>query len=144
MAKKLITILLVLLFSMIIMDQTRNNFFPTARANSAFSGTEKDPVNPNMPVLYSPEDLGMSSVRLARIDSIVKNGIKARVFPGCQVLVLKEGKPVYDRCFGNYTYEATQKVKPTTMYDLASLSKTTGTLLAIMKLYDERQTQTDR
>ncbi|HET6558247.1 MAG TPA: serine hydrolase, partial [Prolixibacteraceae bacterium] len=28
------------------------------------------------------------------------------------------------------------KVQPTTMYDLASLSKTTGTLLAVMKLYD--------
>ncbi len=136
MAKKQLTILLVLLFSIIIMDQTGNNFFPTARANSAFSGTEKDPINPNTSTHYSPEDLGMSSVRLARIDSIVKDGIKARVFPGCQVLVLKEGKPIYDRCFGNYTYEATQKVKPTTMYDLASLSKTTGTLLAIMKLYD--------
>lgn len=145
MAKKLITILLVLFFSIIVMDQSGNDFFPTARAHSAFYGTEKDPINPNMPVLYSPEDLGMSSARLARIDSIVKNGIKARVFPGCQVLVLKEGKPVYDRCFGNYTYESTQKVKPSTMYDLASLSKTTGTLLAIMKLYDEGKLKlTDR
>jgi CubicO group peptidase (beta-lactamase class C family) len=38
--------------------------------------------------------------------------------------------------FRNYTYESVHKVLPTTMYDLASLSKTTGTLLAIMKLYD--------
>lgn len=30
-----------------------------------------------------------------------------------------------------------EKVKPTDIYDLASLSKTTGTLLAIMKLYDK-------
>jgi CubicO group peptidase (beta-lactamase class C family) len=78
----------------------------------------------------------MNSVKLAHIDTIVNNGIKAMAFPGCQVLVLKDGKPIYDKCFGNYTYEAEQKVKPTTIYDLASLSKTTGTLLAIMKLYD--------
>jgi len=90
---------------------------------------------------YLPEDVGMSSVTLARIDSIVYDGINARAFPGCQVLVMKDGKPVYDKCFGNYTYEATQEVKPTTMYDLASLSKTTGTLLAIMKLYDEGKLQ---
>jgi CubicO group peptidase (beta-lactamase class C family) len=52
---------------------------------------------------------------------------------------MKEGKPVYDKCFGYYTYDTLQEVMPTTMYDLASLSKTTGTLLAIMKLYDNGQ-----
>lgn len=78
----------------------------------------------------------MSSVTLTSIDQIVKNGMKARAFPGCQVLVMKDGKLVYEKCFGNYTYEKAQKVTPATMYDLASLSKTTGTLLAVMKLYD--------
>jgi CubicO group peptidase (beta-lactamase class C family) len=118
------------------MDQAGSNFFAHATANGAFANTKRDTIAPNIPTLCLPEDVGMSSETLARIDSIVKYGIKARVFPGCQVLVLKEGMPVYDKCFGNYTYESAQKVKPTTMYDLASLSKTTGTLLAIMKLYD--------
>ena len=70
---------------------------------------------------------------------IVKEGIKARALPGCQVIVMKDGRSVYDKCFGYYTYETTQEVTPITMYDLASLSKTTGTLLAIMKLYDNGQ-----
>lgn len=134
--KNRIRILLVLLFFIVDMEQAENNFFATARADCAFSSTEKDTISPNTFTLYSPEDFGMNSVKLAHIDTIVKNGIKAMAFPGCQVLVLKEGKPIYDKCFGNYTYEAEQKVKPTTIYDLASLSKTTGTLLAIMKLYD--------
>lgn len=81
----------------------------------------------------------MNPVRLSRIDSIVTAGIRAQVFPGCQVLVMKEGKKVYDKCFGNYTYGDTLEVQPTTMYDLASLSKTTGTLMAVMKLYDNSQ-----
>ena len=134
--KKQITTILVFLFSIILMDQAGNNFFANATTNSAYFDTKRDSINLNTPTLYSPEDFGMSSVTLSRIDSIVKNGIEVRAFPGCQVLVMKEGKPIYDKCFGNYTYEAFQKVKPTTMYDLASLSKTTGTLLAIMKLYD--------
>ena len=74
---------------------------------------------------------------LKRIDSIVKNGIQSKAFPGCQALVIKDGKTLYDKCFGTYTYESPQRVTSATMYDLASLSKTTGTLLAIMKLYDE-------
>ena len=126
--KKAITILLILLFSIILSDQAGNNSSVHAKV-SAISIT-------SAPTSYSPGDVGMSSATLARIDSIVKDGIKSRVFPGCQIMVLKEGKTIYDKCFGNYTYESTQKVKPTTMYDLASLSKTTGTLLAIMKLYD--------
>ena len=134
--KKQLTILLVFLFSIILMNQAENNFFAPATANDAFSTTERDTINPTAPVLYLPSDVGMSSAWLAHIDSIVKDGIEARAFPGCQVLIMKDGKPIYDKCFGNYTYETVQKVKPTTMYDLASLSKTTGTLLAIMKLYD--------
>lgn len=134
--KKQITTLLVFLFSIILIDQAGNNFIARTTANDVFPTTGRDPINPTAPTLYSPHDVGMSSVKLARIDSIVKDGIEARAFPGCEVLVMKEGKPIYDKCFGNYTYDAVQKVKPTTMYDLASLSKTTGTLLAIMKLYD--------
>ena len=79
------------------------------------------------------------TVSLAAIDSIAKDGIQNKVYPGCQVLVLKDGKPVYNRCFGYLTYKKSEKVIPTTMYDLASLSKTTGTLLAVMKLYDDKK-----
>lgn len=79
----------------------------------------------------------------ARIDSIVKDGIAAKAFPGCQVIVWKDGKSVYDKCFGKYTYTGKQRVGPNTMYDLASLSKTTGTLLAIMKLYDQGKINLD-
>ncbi len=67
--------------------------------------------------------------------------MNARAFPGCQIFILKDGKPVYDRCFGSLTYESMEKVTPNTLYDLASLSKTTGTLLAIMKLYDDGKLQ---
>ncbi len=73
---------------------------------------------------------------MPRIDRIVEEGIRVKAFPGCQVVVLKDGKPIYDKCFGTYTYETSHAVTPTTLFDLASLSKTTGTLLAIMKLYD--------
>lgn len=94
-------------------------------------------IDPNRPRSYSPEEFGMNSKILQRIDSIALYGIKRGAYPGCHVLVMRNGYPVYNKCFGTPTYESKEKVKENDIYDLASLSKTTGTLLALMKLYDE-------
>jgi len=134
--KKQITTILVFLFSTCLMNQAGYSLFAPAYGKGSVTTSERKTVTPASPALYSPGDVGMNARKLARIDSIIMAGIKNKVFPGCQVLVMKDGKPFYDKCFGKYTYISTQKVEPNTMYDLASLSKTTGTLLAIMKLYD--------
>lgn len=95
-------------------------------------------VTPGMkPGNFIPEDLGMKSYELHRIDAIARAGLEAKAYPGCQVLVLKDGRPVYDKCFGTHSDKDTTAVRPTDMFDLASLTKTTATLLAVMKLYDE-------
>lgn len=92
---------------------------------------------PEIPRNYKPEDYGMNAGILKNIDEIALEGIKAKAYPGCQILILKDGKPVYDKSFGTYTYESSRKVGKDDLYDLASLTKTTATLLAVMKLYDE-------
>ena len=94
-------------------------------------------IDPDRPRSFFPEDFGMDSLILNRIDSIAMEGIAEGAYPGCHVLVLKEGYPVYNKCFGTYTYEKKQRVRENSMYDLASLTKVTATLLGIMKLYDE-------
>jgi CubicO group peptidase (beta-lactamase class C family) len=136
MKQQLLT-LLFLLFSILPINQAGNNFSPPSHSHRTFTVQKRDSITPKAPTLYSPEEVGIKISILARIDSIVMDGMKAKAFPGCQVLVSKDGKTVYDKCFGYYTYDDIQQVKPNTLYDLASLSKTTGTLLAIMKLYDE-------
>ena len=87
--------------------------------------------------VYRPEDYGMNADVLARIDEIALEGIKAKAYPGCQILILKDGAPVYDKCFGTFTYGDSRKVTSNDIYDIASLTKTTATLLAVMKLYDQ-------
>ena len=87
--------------------------------------------------VYRPADYGMDASVLSKVDEIAWEGIKAKAYPGCQILILKDGVPVYDKCFGTFTYEDSKKVEPEHLYDIASLTKTTGTLLAVMKLYDE-------
>lgn len=94
-------------------------------------------LDPNRPREYTPEELDMNSAVLLRIDSIALDGIREGAYPGCHVLVLRHGLPVYNKCFGTHTYEGKEPVRENDLYDLASLSKTVGTLLAVMKLYDE-------
>ncbi len=134
--KKQILLFLIGIFFINLLVNAVNYQSMISNSYIALSDKLNDSISYKLSVLYTLEEVGMHSVKLARIDSIVKSAIESEIFPGCQVFVMKDGKPVYDKCFGNYTYEGKQKVKPTTLYDLASLSKTTGTLLAIMKLYD--------
>jgi len=83
-----------------------------------------------------PQEVNMSPEILGKIETIVKEGIDARAFPGCQVLVAKDGVVVYRRSFGNLIYDDTKPVRNTDVYDLASVTKTLATLPSIMKLYD--------
>ena len=87
--------------------------------------------------IHRPEEYGMDASVLSKIDGIALEGINGKAYPGCQILILKDGAPVYDKSFGTFTYEDAKKVEPEHLYDIASLTKTTGTLLAVMKLYDQ-------
>lgn len=80
---------------------------------------------------------GMDVNCFKSIDSIALNGIAQKAYPGCQILVAKDGKIVYNRCYGKQTYDAMAIPMDTnTVYDLASLTKVSATNLAVMKLVD--------
>ena len=71
------------------------------------------------------------------LNTVLTKALKAGAFPGCQVLVARNGNVVYDRSFGRLSSVPTSaKVNDLTAYDLASVSKATGTLSGIMKIYD--------
>ena len=85
---------------------------------------------------HCPEEVGLDAEKLSQIDSIAEEGIKAKAYPGCYVLVAKDGMVVYEKPFGYLDYNYKQRVSDETVYDLASASKATGTLLSVMKAYD--------
>ncbi|MDR1679753.1 MAG: serine hydrolase [Prevotellaceae bacterium] len=90
-----------------------------------------------------PEDAGMQSTVLARIDSIANDAIAKGATPGCQVLVARRGQVVYQKSFGYHDYTAKQSVKNSDLYDVASVSKITATLPMLMNLYDEGNIKLD-
>ncbi|MGN0213153.1 MAG: glycoside hydrolase family 3 N-terminal domain-containing protein [Muribaculaceae bacterium] len=90
-----------------------------------------------------PEEQRLSSSMLAKIDSLALKGIDEKAFPGCQVLVARNGKVVCNRCYGVTDTKTNTPVTVNTLYDLASVSKATGTLPGIMKLYDRGMIKLD-
>ena len=84
-----------------------------------------------------PEDVGLRSEVLKRIDLIAKEAIRLKATPGCQILVARNGTVVYEKSFGNFTYDKRKRVTNETVYDLASLTKVLATLQAVMFLEDQ-------
>lgn len=85
----------------------------------------------------SPSAVGFKPGLAASIDSIVTANLRAGSFPGCQVLVAREGEVVFDRSYGKQSTEGSIAVTDRTIYDIASMSKATATLAGVMKATDE-------
>lgn len=85
-----------------------------------------------------PEEVGISTDTLSKwIDQIANEGLREQAYPGGQVLIAKEGKVIYHKCYGYLTYDNTEPVVPENVYDWASVTKVSGPLPALMRLYDE-------
>ena len=90
------------------------------------------------------EEMGVNGNQLhAKVSEIVVEGIEAGAFPGAQVLIAKNGQIIYHEAFGFHTYGNQQEVQTYDVYDLASISKITTVLPAVMKLYDENNFDLD-
>jgi beta-glucosidase-like glycosyl hydrolase/CubicO group peptidase (beta-lactamase class C family) len=80
-----------------------------------------------------PEAAGMSSQKLKMVDSLVYSAIDSGATPGCQVMVVKDGKVIYDKAFGHHTYLKRKQVRWENIYDVASLTKIFATLPTLME-----------
>jgi CubicO group peptidase (beta-lactamase class C family) len=74
------------------------------------------------------------------IDSLALWGIKEKAYPGCVIVAMKDGKLIYQKSFGHFTYDPQSKpVDNGTIYDLASVTKIAASALALMKLSSEKK-----
>ena len=85
-----------------------------------------------------PEDVGLSSEKLSKIDSVATIALNGKMTPGMQILVARKGKVVYNKSFGFHTDEENIPVVNSDLYDIASLTKIVATLPLIMEL-EERE-----
>ncbi|MES2747753.1 MAG: glycoside hydrolase family 3 N-terminal domain-containing protein [Bacteroidota bacterium] len=85
----------------------------------------------------TPENVGMSSEKLAQIETIANKAIDGKMTPGIQILVARKGKVIYQKSFGYNTYDKLTKVKNSDIYDVASVTKMVSTLPNVMQLFDK-------
>ena len=93
--------------------------------------------NQSLLPVTSPGNVGLNASKLSVIDSIANNGIAAGAYPGCVVLVAKDGKIAFEKAYGKYNYDTPEPVTLQSIYDMASVTKICATTLAVMKMYDE-------
>jgi beta-N-acetylhexosaminidase len=91
-----------------------------------------------------PEQVGLHADTLALMNDLVREMIASGATPGCQILVAKDGKVVWQKAYGHHTYEQTRPVRLDDLYDLASVTKVAASTLSLMHLYEAQPGMLDQ
>ncbi|MBT3244273.1 MAG: beta-lactamase family protein [Bacteroidetes bacterium] len=118
----------LLLFSLIILS-------------SGFAQTQS--INNSPPLSKAkPEQVGMSSERLALIDAMCKETVASEDIPGIVVLVARKGKIVLNKAYGMADSQAGRAMKTDDIFRIASQTKAI-TSTAVMMLWEEGKFRLD-
>jgi len=95
-------------------------------------------INKTIRVGYDiPERAGINSTKLSQIDLLANDAVNNKATPGCQIVIIKDGKVIYKKAFGYFTYEKKTIVTNQSIYDIASITKIAATTISIMKLQEK-------
>lgn len=89
-----------------------------------------------------PENVGISTERLQKIDKVLQHYIETQKLPGAVVLVARYGKVVYFQAFGSMNVAAKTPMRHDTIFRIASMSKPIISVAAMI-LYEDGRFQLD-
>ncbi len=76
--------------------------------------------------------------------NVLEDGIQSEIFPGAQVIVVKDNELLAEMSFGRYTYSENAKpVDSNTIFDVASITKVLSVTPITMKLINQRKLSLD-
>ncbi len=85
----------------------------------------------------TPRSVGLDPERLALVDGVIWDAIKAEDIPGAVLAVVRHDRIAYLKAYGNrQLIPDTLPMTLETVFDLASVSKCVGTTLSIMQLVE--------
>ncbi|WP_432713442.1 serine hydrolase domain-containing protein [Pedobacter sp.] len=91
-----------------------------------------------------PEDANVNSDNLNEIDKIAQEAITNKAAPGMVVMVVKDGKVIFNKAYGKHTYDQDAlPEKVTDIFDLASVTKVTATTPSVMRLVEQQKLNLD-
>ena len=79
---------------------------------------------------------GFSAERLARIDKMLQSYVDEGLIPGAVAMVLRDGRPIYQKAVGWADKEAGRRMTPDTIFRIASQTKAL-TSVAVLALVEE-------
>lgn len=120
-----------------ITQKLKNNISYAYKTNMGFVTTKSR-------LQYTvPEDAGINANNLTEIDNIANEAMRERATPGCVVLVVKDGKVIFNKAYGYHTYDKTMPDKLNDIFDLASMTKISATTMETMQLVDQGKLNVD-
>lgn len=91
-----------------------------------------------------PEETGIDVADLNEpIDSIAAEAISKHAIPGAVVMVVKDGKVIFNKAYGYHTYDSIEPMKISDIFDMASVTKVSATTIAVMRLYEQQKISLD-
>jgi beta-glucosidase-like glycosyl hydrolase/CubicO group peptidase (beta-lactamase class C family) len=84
-----------------------------------------------------PFDQGLHPDTLREVETLIADAIRKKAMPGCQLLVARKGKVVWNKAYGFHGYRGRKQVETGHLYDLASITKISATLPLLMQLRDQ-------
>ncbi|MEQ8359364.1 MAG: serine hydrolase [Cytophagales bacterium] len=84
-----------------------------------------------------PEAVGMDSKTLDKIQAIAWEAIDSAATPGCNIIIARKGKVIYEKAFGWQTYDKLKPMTDKTIHDLASITKVAATLQTVMFMHEK-------
>ncbi|MBX9632480.1 MAG: beta-lactamase family protein [Burkholderiales bacterium] len=91
----------------------------------------------------TPESVGMSSDRLAKIGTALQAEVDAGKIPGAVVMIARHGKLVYNQSFGYREKAANAPMTPDTIFRIYSMTKPLVSVAAMMLVEDGKLQLTD-
>ena len=91
-----------------------------------------------LPAATTPEEVGLSSAQLARIEAVTKKHIEAGLVPGAVMLVARRGKIAWHKSLGFRDRAAQDAMRADAMFRIYSMTKPIVSVAAMMLVEEGR------
>jgi CubicO group peptidase (beta-lactamase class C family) len=99
--------------------------------------------DPVLPTAAKPEDVGLSSSQLARIEAVTQKHIDAGLVPGAVMLVARRGKIAWYKSMGFRDRAAKDPIRPDSIFRIYSMTKPIVSVAAMMLVEEGRMQVSD-
>lgn len=96
-----------------------------------------------MPRAGSPEEVGLSSAQLARIEAVTQEHMNAGLVPGAVMLVARKGKVAWYKTMGFRDRDASDPMKPDSIFRIYSMTKPMVSIATMMLVEEGRMQLSD-